>query len=155
MFDKQHNSSGVYLPGSNLLRKIRQEPSGFPAVGSIWNIAARATSSSRASDPIPGSGPSGWMTRPSNPATPRRGRPQRIRSYGWSTRHWRSSRNRQPTRVLWAAEFAGSSGYCVVGNRLGTLLHIAPERIPTSRVMSLGWQLGSFCVGRSTFHFGD
>jgi hypothetical protein len=147
MFDRQHKIR--VDTGSRLLRKIKRELSGFPLVGSIWNIAARATPSSRASDFTPGSGAFGWTTRRSSPAKLRRGRRQRIPSYGWSIRHWRSCRNRLPASGL------VPSGYGVARNPPSTLLWIALERIPTSRVMSLGWQLGSFCVGRSTSHFGD
>jgi hypothetical protein len=149
MFDKQHMSSGVYLPGSNPLRKIRQEPSGFPAVGSRWNIAAKATPSSRASDPIPGSGASGWTTRPSNPAMPRRGRPQRIPSYGWSIRRWRSSRNRQPTRVLWAAQLAGSKRILCCGESArhtfahsgGTNPHVPRDEFGLAAGEFLHWKI--------------
>jgi hypothetical protein len=122
MFDRQHKIRGVSVPGYQ--GKLDENYPGFPLVGSIWNIAARATPSFRASDLIPGSGAFGWTKRRSSPAKLRRGRPQRIPSYGWSIKHWRSCRNRPPVDGL------VPSGYAVARNPLSTLLYIAPERIP-------------------------
>lgn len=140
MFDKQHQIR--VDTSSRLLRKIKRELSGFPLVGSIWNIAARATPSFRASDPIPGSGAFGWTTRRSSPAKLRRGRPQGIPSYGWSIKHWRSCRNRPPASGLVPSGCccAESSRYTSV-HSVGTNPHVPRDEFGLVVGEFLRWKI--------------
>jgi len=142
MFDKQHKSPALNcrVP-SRSGNFAKNHPGSLPWF--IWNIAARSTPSSRRRTAFL------EVERPLDDKTIKSGdaptrRPQRIPSYGWSIRHWRNSRNRQRTRVCRQPNSPAPSGYCVVTESLGTLLHITRGTNPDLPRDEFGLAVGEF-----------